>query len=120
MRIPSELIPYCPDDGEPMTMNLRSDDRFVEDEGWHAAAERYSLFLKRHQNVKVLFLEAAVGMNTPGIIKFSFWKMTAQWPYASYACLNLGEAYAPEQISSKAVCINDDIGNILNFLLSDM
>ena len=69
MRIPTELIPYCPDDGEPMTTNLRSDDKFVEDEGWHQAAERYSVFLRRHENLKVLFLEAAVGMNTPGIIQ---------------------------------------------------
>lgn len=65
MRIPTELIPYCPDDGEPMTTNLRADDSFVEDKGWHRAAERYSEFLREHENGKVLFLECAVGMNTP-------------------------------------------------------
>ena len=113
MRIPSELIPYCPDDGEPMTTNLRSDDKFVEDEGWHQAAERYSEFLRRHENLKVLFLEAAVGMNTPSIIKFQFWKIVNQWPDATYACLNYGEAYCPRQIEDQAICIDDDIGETL-------
>ena len=113
MRIPSELIPYCPDDGEPMTMNLRSDDKFVEDEGWHQAAERYSEFLRRHENLKVLFLEAAVGMNTPSIIKFQFWKIVNQWPDATYACLNYGEAYAPDEIINRSICINGDIREIL-------
>ena len=113
MRIPTELIPYCPDDGEPMTTNLRSDDKFVEDEGWHQAAERYSVFLRRHENLKVLFLEAAVGMNTPGIIKFQFWKIVNQWPDATYACLNYGEAYAPDEIKERSICINGDIREIL-------
>ena len=113
MRIPTELIPYCPNDGEPMTMNLRSDDKFVEDEGWHQAAERYSEFLRRHENLKVLFLEAAVGMNTPSIIKFQFWKIVNQWPDATYACLNYGEAYAPDEIINRSICINGDIREIL-------
>lgn len=113
MRIPTELIPYCPDDGEPMTMNLRSDDKFVEDEGWHQAAERYSEFLRRHENLKVLFLETAVGMNTPSIIKFQFWKIVNQWPDATYACLNYGEAYAPDEIINRSICINGDIREIL-------
>ena len=113
MRIPTELIPYCPDDGEQMTMNLRSDDKFVEDEGWHQAAERYSEFLRRHEKLKVLFLEAAVGMNTPSIIKFQFWKIVNQWPDATYACLNYGEAYAPDEIINRSICINGDIREIL-------
>lgn len=113
MRIPTELIPYCPDDGEPMTMNLRSDDKFVEDEGWHQAAERYSEFLRRHENLKVLFLETAVGMNTPSIIKFQFWKIVNQWPDATYACLNYGEAYAPDEIINRSIYINGDIREIL-------
>ena len=116
MTIPTELVPHCPVCGKPMRMNLRSDDRFVEDEGWHRAAERYSDFLRRHQHMKVLFLEAAVGFNTPGIVKYSFWKMTNEWPNATYACLNYGEAYAPEEIAKKSICINGDIGEILNQL----
>lgn len=62
------------------------------------------------------FLECAVGMNTPGIIKFCFWKMTDQWPDATYACLNYGEAYAPEEIRDKSICINGDIREILKQL----
>ncbi|MCC8138425.1 MAG: Sir2 silent information regulator family NAD-dependent deacetylase [Clostridiales bacterium] len=116
MKIPSELVPHCPICGKPMTMNLRCDDTFVEDEGWHNASERYSLFLRRHQNVKTLFLELGTGMNTPGIIKFSFWRMVHEWPDATYACINLNEAYAPDEIRTKSICINNDIGKVLEQL----
>ncbi|MCD7766041.1 MAG: Sir2 silent information regulator family NAD-dependent deacetylase [Lachnospiraceae bacterium] len=116
MKIPSELIPHCPVCGAPMNVNLRCDDTFVEDEGWHKASERYSLFLRRHQNVKTLFLELGTGMNTPGIVKFSFWRMVHEWPDATYACINLNEAYAPDEIRKKSICINDDIGKVLEQL----
>ncbi|MBQ3803303.1 MAG: Sir2 silent information regulator family NAD-dependent deacetylase [Oscillospiraceae bacterium] len=115
-EVRSKLVPHCPVCGKPMSMNLRADDTFVEDEGWHVAAERYADFLRRHKNMKVLFLEAAVGWNTPSIVKFSFWQMTNEWPDATYACLNYGEAYAPEEIAKKSICINGDIGEILNQL----
>lgn len=99
-----------------MSMNLRADNTFVEDEGWHRASERYALFLRRHQNMKILFLELGTGMNTPGIIKYPFWQMTYQNPKAVYACVNLGEAYAPKEIDSRAICINGDIGEVLELL----
>ncbi len=116
MQIPSELVPYCPDDGKPMTLNLRSDDSFVEDEGWHQAAERYMNFLSTRQRQHVLFLELGVGRNTPGIIKYPFWQMTNDWDDAVYACLNFGEAYTPPEIKDKSICINDDIRTLLNEL----
>lgn len=116
MKIPTELIPYCPICGKPMTMNLRADNTFVQDDGWYCASERYSDFLRRHKDFKVLFLELGVGMNTPGIIKCPFWRMTAENPKAVYACVNLGEAYVPGEIMERSVCINDDIGKILKQL----
>ena len=109
MRILTELIPRCPKCGKPMTMNLRADDKFVQDEGWYRAAERYEEFLRRHENLHILFLELGVGYNTPAIIKYLFWKMTAKNPKAVYACLNFGEAFCPDQIRSQAICINADI-----------
>ena len=116
MTVPTELVPRCPVCGEPMSMNLRADDTFVEDEGWHTASQRYSDFLRRHKDMKVLFLETAVGWNTPGIVKFAFWQMTNAWPDAVYACLNYNEAYAPDEIKEKSILINGDIGEILNKL----
>ena len=113
MRVPSELVPHCPVCGRPMTMNLRCDDTFVEDEGWHRAAERYSEFLRRHKGLKTLFLDLGTGMNTPAIVKFSFWRMANEWPDAAYACINLGEAYAPREIEARSICINADIGRVL-------
>lgn len=114
MRVPSELVPHCPVCGKPMSMNLRADNTFVEDEGWHMASARYAEFLQQHENTKVLFLELGTGMNTPGIIKFTFWRMADQWPDATYACINLGEAYAPKEIEAKSICINEDIGSVLD------
>ena len=118
MEVPSELIPYCPHCHKPMSMNLRADDTFVEDTGWHHAAEQYEGFLQSHRNQKVLFLELAVGYNTPSIVKYSFWRMTHDWPNATYACLNYGEAYAPDEIKRKSICVNGDIGEILTALES--
>lgn len=115
-RIPSELIPRCPVCGKPMTMNLRADHTFVEDEGWHLASERYADFLRRHRHMNTLFLELGTGMNTPGIVKFSFWRMAYEWPDAVYACINLNEAYAPKEIQENSICINADIGEVLNTL----
>lgn len=119
MRIPSELLPVCHHCGKPLTTNLRSDDRFVEDEGWHEAAERYALFLRRHQDMRILFLELGVGYNTPGIIKFPFWKMTAGNPNATYACINFGEALCPREIEKQAICMNGDAGEIFSHLLAE-
>ena len=65
MKVPTELLPVCPHCGKPMTMNLRSNDTFVEDEGWHRAAERYENFLRTRAGQKILLLELGVGYNTP-------------------------------------------------------
>lgn len=116
MRVPEELIPYCPVCTRPMTMNLRCDNTFVEDEGWHKAAERYSDFIRRHENRKVLYLELGVGANTPGVIKYPFWKMTAHNPNAVYACINYGEAMAPDEIEKQSICIDGDIGEVLRLV----
>ena len=113
MRIPTELIPHCPKCGKPMTMNLRADDTFVQDKGGYRAAERDEEFLRRHKNLHILFLELGVGYNTPVIIKYSFWQMTAKNSKAVYACVNFGEAFCPKQIQSQAICINIDIHNFL-------
>ena len=118
MTVPADLVPHCPVCGEPMSMNLRADDTFVEDEGWHMASRRYYEFLTTHRNMNVLFLETGVGWNTPGIVKFAFWQMTNEWPEATYACLNYSKAFAPDEIKAKSICINGDIGDILNRILN--
>ena len=115
MRIPTELIPTCPHCGKPLTMNLRSDNKFVEDEGWHMAAERYENFL-RTRTGKIVFLELGVGYNTPGIIKYPFWQMTTKNPDALYICINHGEAVCPNEIQKQAICIDGDIADVLDDL----
>ena len=117
MKIPSALIPRCPHCGKPLTMNLRSDDRFVEDEGWHAAAGRYANFLRTREGQKILFFELGVGYNTPVIIKYPFWQMTAKNPRATYACINRGEVFCPDEIADRAICVDGDIGEAVEKIL---
>ena len=116
LTVPTGLIPYCPHCGKPMSMNLRSDQTFVEDDGWHQAAERYEKFIQDHKKQKIVFLELGVGYNTPGIIKYPFWQMTNTFEHAFYVCLNQREAYVPEEIRRKSVCMNEDIGEVLKEL----
>lgn len=117
MKIPSELIPKCPHCGKPLTTNLRADDKFVQDEGWYEASERYSHFLRTRQNQKILFLEIGVGYNTPVIIKYPFWQMTAKNPKATYACINIGDTVCPDEIVYQSICIDRDINAVLADLL---
>lgn len=112
-ELPSELVPCCPECGKPLTMNLRCDDTFVQDNGWDAAAQRYADFLRYHENGHVLYLELGVGFNTPIIIKYPFWRRVKENPEAIYACVNLGETYAPEEISERSILIDGDISIIL-------
>lgn len=117
MKIPSELVPYCPNCGQPMTINLRCDDSFVQDEGWYKAKNRYDDFIRRHEGLKTVFLELGVGNNTPVWIKYPFQKMTAQNPNASYVCVNLDCVYAPPEIKGQSVCIDSDILTVIDKLL---
>ena len=116
MKVPSELVPYCPVCGAPMTMNLRADSTFVEDEGWHEAASGYQAFLQKNVRGRVLFLELGVGFNTPDIIKYPFMKMTAANPKAIYACINSREAYCPKKIEKQSICVAEDIGTVVSEL----
>lgn len=113
MRIPSELIPRCPRCGAPMAVNLRVDATFVEDEGWHAAARRYEAFVRAHSEGRIVLLELGVGGNTPGIVKYPFWRLAARNPQATYVCVNRGEAYAPSEIAARSRCLDADIGDVL-------
>ena len=112
MKIPTSLIPKCPDDGSDVTMNLRADDSFVEDEGWHRASAAYADFLRRHECLHVLFLELGVGANTPVIVKYPFWQMTLSNKRSVYACINYGEAFCPGEIANRSICIDGDIGDV--------
>ena len=113
MLIPTALIPKCPDDGSNVTMNLRADDSFVEDEGWHKASAVYAEFVRRHEKLHTIYMEIGVGANTPVIIKYPFWAMTAANPKAVYACLNYNEAFCPQQIEKQSICLDGDTWEVL-------
>lgn len=117
MKVPTSLVPICPRCGEPMSMNLRADHTFVEDEGWHKASERFSAYLNDHAEGAVLYLELGVGANTPGIIKYPFWRLVAANPQTTYACINLGQIYAPSEISAQSILIDADIDEVISDVL---
>lgn len=116
MCIPSALVPRCPVCGAPMTQNMRFDDTFVEDEGWRRAMNRYQEFIRQHRDTNLLLLELGVGGNTPGIIKFPFWQLTAQDPAFTYACVTLNDAVCPPSITDQSICISADINDVLQAL----
>lgn len=116
MKIPTELIPKCPD-GSDVIMNLRADSSFVEDEGWHRASKNYYNFLEKYKDKHILFLELGVGNNTPVIIKYPFWQMTMENKNAIYACINYNEAFCPTQIKDRSICIDGDIGDVLKKIM---
>lgn len=113
MKIPTELIPRCPKCNKPMTMNLRCDDLFVQDEGWYLACNRYQDFIRRNENSHILYLELGVGMNTPGIIKYPFWQMTAKNKNAVCCSVNSELSYVPTEIQNQSVVIRNDIARVL-------
>lgn len=113
MKVPSDLLPYCPVCGKPMSVNLRADNSFVQDEGWNVAYGRYEQFIKRHRDGRIVYFELGVGGNTPAIIKYPFWRLTERNPKATYVCVNYGEAICPSQIEPRSLCINDDIGAVI-------
>ena len=116
LRIPSELVPKCPVCGGRMEVNLRSDETFVEDEGWHTASERYADFIRRHLHDKILFLDLGSGGNTPIVFKIPFIRWTMQNPNAVYATVNLGEAFTVDQIKERSIVIDANIADVLKQL----
>lgn len=116
MKIPAELVPHCPVCGRPMTMNLRTDDTFVQDDGWYRASDRYTDFIRKHKGQSILLLELGVGMNTPGIIKYPFWQMTYENPKAVYVCINRNDFFCPRPLLKQSVCIPEDIRAVLTHL----
>ncbi|MBR0541688.1 MAG: Sir2 silent information regulator family NAD-dependent deacetylase, partial [Clostridia bacterium] len=117
MKVPTELLPKCPVCGKPMTMNLRSNDKFVEDDGWRKAYQRYVEFVELHKDKRIVYLELGVGYNTPVIIKYPFWQYTNDNPNATYVCINKGEAVAPKEIKERSVCIDCDIRQIIEAVI---
>ena len=97
-------------------MNLRTDDLFVEDEGWDRASATYAAFLQKYEGANVLYFELGVGSNTPVIIKYPFWQMTLDNDRAVYVCLNRGEAFCPAALARRSICLNADIGDVLKRL----
>ena len=116
LRVPTELLPKCPNCGRSLTMNLRADDKFVEDAGWQDAAVEYEAWLTAHQDRRVLYLEIGVGWNTPGIIKYNFWNLAYRNEKAVYACLNYDDARLPKELAQRGIGIEGDSARVIQAL----
>ena len=114
--IPKKLVPHCPVCNGLMDTNLRKDNMFVEDDGWHNAASNYQEFLLKNKDKKILFLELGVGLNTPAIIKYPFIRMTYEFRNAYYVSINKGYNLIPNEIKDKSIVIEEDINTVIEEL----
>ena len=115
-HIPSDLVPYCPKCHEPMDVNLRKDEYFVEDTYWHQQSQNYENFIKKHKNQKILFIELGAGYNTPGIIRFPFEQMTYQMKDAHLIRVNLSFNSVPKEIENKSISFKEDAQSFITHI----
>lgn len=114
MQIPTALIPKCPICGRPMSMNLRADETFVEDEGWHEAEERNDLFLAEHYDSdKIVYLELGVGENTPAIIHLPFLRLCSENPKATFIEVNAHPTNVPLALEPQSLVIKGDLKDVI-------
>lgn len=118
--VPSYMVPKCPVCGGPMTMNLRCDRYFVEDEAWHGAENRFGNFLNECLKEKTVLLELGIGFNTPTIVRFPFEKLVRENKNIKLIRLNLNEAIIPESFGGRAVGINADMTESINNILKEV
>lgn len=116
MTIDASLIPKCPICGRNMTMNLRSDDSFVQDDGWVKHANLYENFLNRAKGKNLLLMEIGVGYNTPIIIKYPFEKTTCSDDKTYLIRINKDYAFCPKEIENKTVLFDEDVKSVLESL----
>lgn len=117
LKIPSSLVPKCPVCHENMSVNLRCDDTFVEDENWEKLNNNYNKFMKDNLDKKVLFLEFGVGFNTPGIIRFPFENLV--YNYDNFKLIRFNDKYykVPSEIKDRSISVKDDISKVIKELI---
>lgn len=119
VRIPSDLVPRCPECGHMMVPWVR-DDTFLEGTKWQECVGRYQHFLYQYliekTGSKVLLLELGVGEMTPSIIKLPFWEMTAKNETVFYACVNQRRSTVPVHLNGKSMYIAADLADVLHCL----
>ena len=114
-RIPTEMIPSMPD-GSPASLNLRVDDTFVEDFHWHQQARRYTDFVQRASQDKLLLLEFGIGYNTPGIIRLPFEQMAQRFPHTTLIRFNRDNPEPYIEDMPRFTAFTEDIATVINQL----
>ena len=118
-RIPTELIPTTPY-GQPVAMNLRCDDTFVEDAHWHRQASRYTDFVRHAADKRLLLLEFGVGYNTPVIIRFPFEHMAAKLLNTTLIRFNRDYPQSSMQLPrDRFTAFTEDLSQIMNHLTNN-
>ncbi|HIG0358568.1 TPA: NAD-dependent protein deacetylase [Clostridium sporogenes] len=117
-KIPSNMVPKCPECGGPMELWVRS-FVFLEGTKYKEEMNKYRDFLLENTNKKVLFLELGVGQMTPMFIKEPFWNMTYTWPDAYYITINPKDALLPVELKDKGLAIHEDIAKVLRDVLDE-
>jgi len=112
-KIPSALIPICPNCGEALEPHLRKDQYFVENDDWHTANNNYINYVRQIKQEKVVFLELGVGFNTPSIIRWPFEQLSKQVTNACLIRVNMDDVQANYQISDQSILCQGDIAEFI-------
>ena len=116
--VPSNLVPYCEKCNGPMDPNIRKDDYFVEDDIFNEGKKNYINFLQKCKGKKVVLIEMGIGMNTPGIIRFPFEKMTLENKDWYLVRLNRSFMDCMFDMGDKIFLIKGDIKNSLKMIIN--
>lgn len=115
MKVPKELVPYCPKCGAPLEVNKRTIEKgMVEDSHFHEQKHRYEQFINDNNGKKVLYLEIGVGHTTPQLIKQPFQQMTEDNEQALFVTMNQKDYFIPRNIRSRTIRLDKDIAEILH------
>lgn len=114
MKIPRDLIPYCPKCGAPFEINKRNAEKgMVEDADFFAQKDRYERFLAEYEGQKILYLEIGVGYTTPQFIKHPFQAYTRANPNALFVTMNQKQYRTPPAIQGQTVQLTSHIAALL-------
>ncbi|MCM0624497.1 hypothetical protein M5J14_08150 [Lysinibacillus sp. OL1_EC] len=119
-RVPSSMVPKCPECGGPMELWVRS-FVFLEGTKFRDEHKKYREFLLENQNKKALFLELGVGLMTPMFIKEPFWNMTYSWSDAYYITINPNSDHniLPPELKDKGLAVHKDIAQVMRDVMTE-
>ena len=115
-KVPSEIIPKCPECGGDMQMYVEIDRNFLKGHSWQTKYKNYENFINNAHGKKLVLLELGVGVRNQ-LIKAPFMRLTNFEENATYITVNKGELYIPNEIADKSIGVDGNIAELLQELV---